>query len=850
MTGAAAGWRTAMGAALLAGLMGWSSRAAADAISPVGVDFDVPRVTGLVADGEVSDWAGRGLAVGVMTDVDGGYRRPADFDPRLWLGWDERGLWVRGEVRDDVSAESDNDRRLFEGDSVELFVGSGRGVHDYYMWLASPGGSGDGGGRRVWFDERGGGPEAASLRAGLEDEAAFVKVDGGYRFEVCLPWANLEVSAEPGREVSFQAYVMDRDPGEAVFRVAWYPGFDTHENRTESMMTLRLSEEAGPATKAVVRGRFRSVKVVADPEFAGQVVSLRRGDIAYSQRLYETDGRAAATIELKMPAVDELLGEISVELEGQEIDRIWRGGAESLLAEAMAEGQLTFVQQVFSGEDFPSVEFQKPELVRGLIGDFVVRPTFYDAGFTAVDHAASPGRYGAVVTVEPAGGGRGASRFFTLFRTPPGEEVADRAVPDWMLPDFSAISLPGGGEVSSAGVEDSPKLDEADAVGRAGAWERRREGGSGQEADDQEADLRDQRWWVLAKRQIYGYERWPRVWPQLRRVSVDESGPMLREGTPEEAGLDAAVIAALEAICDRWLASNGGQGFTICIARGGVAFFHRAYGEANGAAVTVDSPANVQSVTKPITGALLMLFMDRQMIDLDAPIGRYLPRLREVDVPTPWTLRMLVTHTSGLTGKTGDEERDLEERVAEVYPSLSIPVSHLYGGRGYAVAVKALEAITGRPYPDLYRELLLEPLDLKNTEVTNSHNGAWTTAWDLATLGQLMLNGGTYGQTRFFRPETLDAAKPQAIDAVLGSASQKTWGIGLWGSRDAERWNFIDGAFGHNSSNSSFFRVDPRLELVMTVASFESQVYLNAQERKKIFEAIEANVASPSRSGG
>jgi CubicO group peptidase (beta-lactamase class C family) len=253
----------------------------------------------------------------------------------------------------------------------------------------------------------------------------------------------------------------------------------------------------------------------------------------------------------------------------------------------------------------------------------------------------------------------------------------------------------------------------------------------------------------------------------------------------------------------------------------------------------------VHSVTKVFTGAVVAAFLDRGFIDLDAPVGRYLPRLVELDMPRPLTLRMLLTHTSGLDGHDGDEHRDLEERVADLLPHLESPVTHLYTGRGFALAVKALEMVSGLPRPDLYDRVLLHPLGLRDTALSDSHGGATTTAWDLAVLGQMMLNGGAYGPLRFFGPHTVESIKPRPLTSILGPDTPHAWGIGFWGSREPERRMLGGTALGHGSRNASTFRIDPGTGLILTIASLDDQRTLTDPMRRELVRMLEDAIVDP-----
>jgi hypothetical protein len=170
-----------------AGLLGGSPSGAGPPC-PTDPVFDLPRLTGVRIDGRPDDWASRGLRIDLLAAVDGGIRGPIDFDPRLRLGWDDDGLLIWAEVPDDAAEEADPDRRLFEADSLEFFVGTGRGVHDYFMLALAPGRDPEHPqSRHVFFDERDGGPVAASSLPPLAAELAVVLIPGGYRVEARLP---------------------------------------------------------------------------------------------------------------------------------------------------------------------------------------------------------------------------------------------------------------------------------------------------------------------------------------------------------------------------------------------------------------------------------------------------------------------------------------------------------------------------------------------------------------------------------------------------------------------------------------------------------------------------------------
>ncbi|MFD6163483.1 serine hydrolase domain-containing protein [Nocardia sp. NPDC060256] len=80
----------------------------------------------------------------------------------------------------------------------------------------------------------------------------------------------------------------------------------------------------------------------------------------------------------------------------------------------------------------------------------------------------------------------------------------------------------------------------------------------------------------------------------------------------------------------------------------------------SGRPVTADMRHRVGSITKTFTAAAVLQQVENGEIDLDTPIGHYLPKLVPGERGAAITVRMLINHTSGLT-----------EYLPRAYPSLA-----------------------------------------------------------------------------------------------------------------------------------------------------------------------------------
>lgn len=144
-----------------------------------------------------------------------------------------------------------------------------------------------------------------------------------------------------------------------------------------------------------------------------------------------------------------------------------------------------------------------------------------------------------------------------------------------------------------------------------------------------------------------------------------------------------------------------------------------------GQPVTEDTAFLIASITKPWTATLVLQLVDEGLVDLDAPVNRYLePKLKVADpqVGDIVTVRQLLTHSAGFFGdSTTPEGRgdDALERIVASYatlPQLHRPGTMFsYCNAGYNVLGRLVECLTGGTWDEALRTRLVEPLGLNRT---------------------------------------------------------------------------------------------------------------------------------------
>lgn len=510
---------------------------------------------------------------------------------------------------------------------------------------------------------------------------------------------------------------------------------------------------------------------------------------------------------------------------------------------AIVEARLTFKVFVFSEDKFPQCVFEQPAKVEELIGSTSIKTTFFNRELKAVETAASPGVYGAVVEVTPKTG-RPMRRYLTLYR------AADKIDPAWKFDLAAPEEL-----ARRLGIEPAVVKQEASLIGeqlkdrpfaqlatdarvaRLFAGLSLEKAGAGAARKNTDAFVQERQYWVNLKRTLDGTDqvyKTPFICP---KPLAGEAAPVVRVGSLAEAGMKPDAADKIDAVLQDW-APNDDQAFAVCIVRKGVIVLHKAYGTRDGKPMTVTTKSWMASVTKAMSATLMMMLVEQGLVDLDDPIDKFLPAVRGQNVETPLTIRHLYTHTNGLEKWPGwhDELPDVAERVADYYPRLQVGKAWGYNGTGYMLGGKVIETISGEAVPLFFLHHMLEPLGCPDTDVLGTHADAQSVPLDIAKFGQLLLNQGSYGKLQFFRPETFQKMLPQKLTTTLGPDAVKTFGIGLDGNPDR---------IGHGAASAATFHVD-RSEQLVVVMTRNKMGKVQDKYNGKFWQAIRDGIDKPT----
>ena len=205
-----------------------------------------------------------------------------------------------------------------------------------------------------------------------------------------------------------------------------------------------------------------------------------------------------------------------------------------------------------------------------------------------------------------------------------------------------------------------------------------------------------------------------------------------------------------------------------------------------GVAPTTETLFCIASCSKMIAAIAAMILVDRGLLELDAPLTRYLTDFRMAD-GEPWrdiTVRMLLNHSSGLPGTHFPNVLTVvpvSGFAAQVQNTLTTErLKHkpgemsVYGSDGFMLVELLVASITGHPYTAFVEQEILEPLGMNHSRFAQEpfapgsfapglddtgrpdpqvyiniySSGLFTTANDLGKVAMMFINGGRLGNLR------------------------------------------------------------------------------------------------------
>ncbi|WP_197455061.1 serine hydrolase domain-containing protein [Stieleria varia] len=273
--------------------------------------------------------------------------------------------------------------------------------------------------------------------------------------------------------------------------------------------------------------------------------------------------------------------------------------------------------------------------------------------------------------------------------------------------------------------------------------------------------------------------------------------------------------------------------------------------------MTVDSVFDLASITKPVATALSVMRLQQDgVIELDAPVSRYLPEFAENDKATV-TVKQLLVHTGGLIPDNSlkdyrDGDETTWQRICELKLRSAPGEKFSYSDVGFIVLGKLVERVSGQRLDRYAAEHVFIPLGMSETMFLPSselrqravptekasdgeswicgsvhdpraaamggvagHAGLFSTAGDLLRLGQSFLPGNRDRHPVLNR-ETIDLMSCP-VEVPRGTRMLGWDHRSPYSSNRGE--SLSDAAFGHGGFTGTVIWIDPELDRVFVFLS-------------------------------
>lgn len=294
--------------------------------------------------------------------------------------------------------------------------------------------------------------------------------------------------------------------------------------------------------------------------------------------------------------------------------------------------------------------------------------------------------------------------------------------------------------------------------------------------------------------------------------------------------------------------------------------------------MAADAIFQIHSMTKPVVCMAVMMLMEEGRLALTDPVEKHLPEfrgqmVREGDTlrkpARPATIRDMMTHTSGMMLNPppgiGELHGALHKSLKDVVlvlsqqPLLFEPGTRWsYSNTGIAALARIVEVASGMAFEKYLEARIFQPLRMQDTYIyppkekfhrmptayilkdgvpvkytmdplgegamkfrENAkyplpEGGIYSTAADLFSLYQLMLNKGTLNGVRLLSPASVEVMTAVHTGGLRTNAPGNGWGLGWYVVQDPQgELNLLSkGTYGHGGRYGTFCFVDPKRNMV------------------------------------
>jgi CubicO group peptidase (beta-lactamase class C family) len=305
----------------------------------------------------------------------------------------------------------------------------------------------------------------------------------------------------------------------------------------------------------------------------------------------------------------------------------------------------------------------------------------------------------------------------------------------------------------------------------------------------------------------------------------------------------------------------------------------------------------IASMTKPLTGTSILMLQDEGKLNIEDPVAKFIPEFANIKTPSGkpanLTLRHLLTHTSGLSEATSDEQKaartlsDLIPHFVDKPTKFEPGEKWMYCQSGINTLGRIIEIASGQPLPEFFEKRITGPLGMRDTtfypsaaqqariaktysknketgklepasvalfagrdladtnRVPLANGGLYSTASDYGRFCQMLLNGGTLDGHTYLTPASLKLMSSiLSGDVKTGFTPGNGWGTAVCVVREPQGVTAMlsPGTFGHGGAYGTQAWIDP-VKGVAYVLMVQRQNFPNSDDSavRKAFQQAAAD---------
>ena len=373
--------------------------------------------------------------------------------------------------------------------------------------------------------------------------------------------------------------------------------------------------------------------------------------------------------------------------------------------------------------------------------------------------------------------------------------------------------------------------------------------------------------------------------------------------SPEMQGVSSEKLELLNETMHSFVDNNDISAIQTAILKNGKLIHFDSYGNSDiseKSALKSDDIFRIASMTKPIVSVGLMMLHEEGKFELDDPVYQYIPEFKNLSVqkrkkikPAKNHIKIidLLRHSAGFNFKGPEDYRKtinltLEEYTKEAAknPLKFEPGTTWWYSYATDICGYLIEVLSGQKLDFFLKKRIFDPLEMNDTffeipkdkldrlttlyvvdkekklisfddksntpfkdkvVLLNGSGGLLSTTDDYLKFASMLLNNGTFKNNQLIGKETLDLMK---VDHSLGLkykklafGKKKGFGLGFEIVKEEDTKFGSKGTFGWGGMFGTYFRVDPKENMVIIymTQSFETYKLKIADKfRSLIYDSI------------